>query len=220
MAPLYTVLITGFAAFDHQSANPSGDAARALNGTCRGRVCFESFVLSVDSDGARAVADELSAENASRWDAVLHVGEDVPAQFQTVNYAHLELVAANLQSQPAAAWGSSAAPAARSSVDAPSRAAATPSGPLIDGAQDFLPATAKASNLAAVAARDDVIWHRDAGNFYCNEAFYRTTYSRQRQNPNSSVAASTEYPRRSRDSSPRLHGTPPRNPSPRKASTE
>ena len=93
-----SVLLTGFEPFDQESSNPSGDVARLLNGTCTDTLCFESLILSVDSDGARVVASLLAASNSSRWDAILQLGEDVPAQFQTVKYAHLELVAANVAS--------------------------------------------------------------------------------------------------------------------------
>ena len=69
------VLITGFEPFDGESSNPSGDVAKALNGTCAGSVCYESLVLSVDTDGAQVVADLLNG--GSRWDAILQLGEDV-----------------------------------------------------------------------------------------------------------------------------------------------
>ena len=107
------VLLTGFEPFDKQSANPSGVIAAALNGTCvpvpvrashgsgSAAVCFESVVLPVSSMGASFVASRLSVANVSAWDAVLHLGEDVPAMFQSVTKLHLELVAANVRSHTA-----------------------------------------------------------------------------------------------------------------------
>lgn len=92
------VLLTGFAAFDHKSDNPSADVAKALNGTCKAGVCFKSLVLPVTSAGASVVASMLAKANSSEWDAVLMLGEDVPAMFQSVKLAHLELVAANVRS--------------------------------------------------------------------------------------------------------------------------
>lgn len=149
------VLLTGFAAFDHKTDNPSGDVARALNGTCIEDVCFTSLVLEVNSDGASTVAKMLSEKNVSSYDAVIQMGEDIPGQFMHVHYAHIELVSANM-----ASYGLTDA-----------------NGPIISGAQDFLPATWDASAAWPVASRNDTIWHRDAGHYYCNEAFFRTVYA-------------------------------------------
>jgi pyrrolidone-carboxylate peptidase len=149
------VLLTGFTSFDHKTDNPSGDVAKALNGTCAGGVCFESLLLSVDSSGASSVASLLAQSNTSRWDAIVQLGEDLPAQFMHVNYAHIELVAANVRSH----------------------SDGNDDDLLVDGAQDFLPATVDAARLTEIANRSNVIWHRDAGHYFCNEAFFRTTYA-------------------------------------------
>ena len=92
------VLLTGYAAFDRKSDNPSGDIAKALNGTCTQHFCIESLVLSVDTHGASVVSKLLSATNSSKWDAILHMGEDIPAMFTHTTHAHIELAAYNVKS--------------------------------------------------------------------------------------------------------------------------
>ena len=159
------VLLTGYAAFDRKSDNPSGDIAKALNGTCTQHFCIESLVLSVDTHGASVVSKLLSATNSSKWDAILHMGEDIPAMFTHTTHAHIELAAYNVKSH------TSLLHRANTSTSS------WPSNKLIKEAQDILPATADASSLAAVAALPSVIWHRDAGEYYCNEVFFRTTYA-------------------------------------------
>ena len=168
------VLLTGFDAFDHEDSNPSREIAKLLNGSCSGSVCIESLVLSVDTVGASLVAAQLSSTNSSPWAAVIHVGEDVPAMFRQVKKMHVELVAANVQSHSQGATGSE----------------------LIPGAQPFLPATVNAGAIAPVVGANSasVLWHRDAGTYFCNEAFFRTTFAIRAANISAPSAPATAAP--------------------------
>ena len=72
-----------------------------------------------------------------------------------VKKAHVELVATNVKSHSANGLNQ-----------------------LIAGAQDLLPATINTAAIAPVVAAhaDAMQWHRDAGTYFCNEAFFRTAY--------------------------------------------
>ena len=163
---LPSVLLTGFEPFDHKTDNPSGDIASQLNNTCTPHICFATLVLPVSSSGASIVADLLKSSTPNKWDAILHLGEDIPAMFMHVNKAHIETVAANV--------------------------AVSKQGALIQGAQQILPTTTLVANSKFQgllnANASTVKWSRDAGKYYCNEAYYQTLFAIR--NANISVASS------------------------------
>ena len=170
------VLLTGFVPFDHKSDNPSGDIAKSLNGTCYNGTCFDSLLLSVDAAGAGVVATLLNKTNSSGgYAAVLHIGEDIPGMFEQVTHVHLELVAANTVARSAGGDDS-----------------------IIPGAQAFLPTTARldAGLFATVAEHSDtMMWHRDAGTYFCNDAYFQTLYAIRERNiiaPGASSASASD----------------------------
>lgn len=147
------VLLTGFEPFDHKTDNPSGDIAKRLNGSCTTDVCFDTLLLPVSSIGSATVAKLLN-NSGNKWDAVLHLGEDIPAMFMKVTKAHIEVVAANLKTSD--------------------------QGDIVKGAQSILPTTVDISNsrLQSIIDANDtrIKWSRDAGKYYCNEAYYQTLF--------------------------------------------
>jgi pyrrolidone-carboxylate peptidase len=173
VASLPLVLVTGFSPFDHKSENPSAEIAAALNGTCSADACFDALVLPVSSQGASKVAELLSATNTSRWDLILQLGEDVPAQFMKVTKLHVETVAQNIKSRKSehATGNGTSSGMLRVQND----------NTLVPGGQPYLPTTVDIGRPffrtvnATLAAQ--VMWHRDAGQYFCNEAFYRTLFA-------------------------------------------
>ena len=163
---LPSVLLTGFEPFDHKTDNPSGDIALQLNNTCTSNVCFDTLILPVSSQGASTVADLLKS-HPNKWNAVLHLGEDIPAMFMHVNKAHIEIVASNV--------------------------AVSKQGAIIQGAQTILPTTTLTSNSNFQELLNTnasiVKWSRDAGKYYCNEAYYQTLFTIR--NANMSITSST-----------------------------
>ena len=159
------VLLTGFEPFDHMADNPSGDAARLLNGTCvtaaaasGRRVCFDARVLSVDASGAGSVAAELAA-GLPAPDAVVHLGEDAGTLFEATKFLHVEVVAVNEdpKGKPIVPGGAELQPI---TFDA--------------GAVALPNASTKCSRRGAASRCGPMIWHRDAGTYYCNFALYST----------------------------------------------
>ena len=148
------ILLTGFEPFDHKTDNPSGDIAIQLNNTCTSNLCFDTLILPVTSVGASTVANLLKT-SPNKYDAVLHLGEDIPAMFMKVKKAHIEIVASNI--------------------------AVSKQGACIKGAQQILPTTATTSNAKFQqflnANASIVKWSRDAGKYYCNEAYYQTLFT-------------------------------------------
>lgn len=94
------VLITGFVPFLDYDTNPSGDVATQLNGQCLNytslvkksavnlHVCFDGWVLPVNTTGSSLVADLLLQGAPFPYDAVLHLGlEDVAKGLKLETFA-------------------------------------------------------------------------------------------------------------------------------------
>ena len=162
------ILLTGFEPFDHKTDNPSGDIAIQLNNTCTSNLCFDTLILPVTSVGASTVANLLKT-SPNKYDAVLHLGEDIPAMFMKVKKAHIEIVASNI--------------------------AVSKQGAIIKGAQQILPTTATISNSKfqqLLNANASIVkWSRDAGKYYCNEAYYQTLFTIRDTNISTSTSSIT-----------------------------
>lgn len=88
--PQFTVLVAGYGAWKAHHDNPSADTAATLNGTCttnltgipQARVCFIGWNITVDHNGASAVARALeSGEIQSRGiDAIITLGLESEAK--------------------------------------------------------------------------------------------------------------------------------------------
>eukprot|EP01137_Pigoraptor_chileana_P005496 Opistho-2@48638 len=196
--PTARVLVTGFLPFMSYPVNPSGDVARNVSGTCErfalsaaqgGRrvdVCFEGWVLPVNTTGSSRVASALRSssvdDDAFPYDAILHLGLEDSAKGLKIETMGVNQAADSVMSSR------TATPACAdngNSGDVGGTAA-------VPGAACYLPTTADLGRLEleeAVAyavdrsadslgkALDAMIleaWSRDAGTYYCNETLFRT----------------------------------------------
>jgi pyrrolidone-carboxylate peptidase len=184
----FNVLLAGYEAFDGMKSNPAQDIARRLHGKCETvmlrepvtlSICFEGWQLPVNSTGAAMVASALR-EEPYRWDGVIHMGFEEEAKG-----LKLELVAANVMATDHGPW----------SADVPCEKEGTLYSDIVRGGPCVLPTTAglqyldlrsielllMTHGLAEVVSYET--WSRDAGSFYCNEAYYRTLWQIRSRSP-------------------------------------
>lgn len=164
-SPLRRVLVTGYGAWGNTTVNPAQLVAEALNATCVDGVCFEGWVVPVNTTGASRAAAALLARPdplAAPWDAVVHIGLESSSKGLRV-----ETMAANVKaSDTHESW----------SANVPCNKTGTEWEPIDAAAPCLLAATLP---LGAITFDSDTdgppeLWSRDAGTFYCNEALFRT----------------------------------------------
>ena len=161
----FRVLLAGYGAFGNHSINPAQLAAEALNGTCAGGVCFESWVMPVNTAGASRVASALLARAsalAAPWDAIIHIGLEASSKG-----LRIETAASNVKATvhtPPGSW----------SADVPCNKTGTQWAPIDVDAPCLLAATLPLDELALDEDGPVELWSRDAGAYYCNEALFRT----------------------------------------------
>jgi len=192
----YNVLVAGYGPFMEYNPNPAAQTALALDDKCytmkdllpeafadaTSRVCYVGWNVTVDHIGASQVQHALEEGSIQRAgiDAIIHLGLEDGAKGLFV-----ETVGANLLAEPSfegekiEPFGPAVNPV---TIDL---------GRLDITQAALAPIVAAENRAAAAAARAagrnvdknktvEEAWSRDAGEFYCNEALYRTTYTVRR----------------------------------------
>jgi hypothetical protein len=87
-----SVLVTGFLPFLDYDDNPSGDVASMINGSCLKfpfiertgpsciDVCFDGWILPVNTSGSSMVANILNSGESFGYDSILHLGLESAAK--------------------------------------------------------------------------------------------------------------------------------------------
>lgn len=166
-APPHRVLLAGYSAWGNSTVNPAQLVAEDLDGICMDGVCFESWIVPVNTEGASRVASALLARAdslAAPWDAVIHIGLEASSKG-----LRIETAAANVKASesPAGAW----------SADVPCSKSGTSWSDIDSSAPCLLASTLPLDTIALDADAPTTpveLWSRDAGAFFCNEAFFRT----------------------------------------------
>ena len=156
------VLVTGFGPFRNFTDNPSGDVALLLNGTCHddASFCIEGMKLPVDDAGVRFVETELTIGNPEGWSGIIHLGLENKAKGLKVEVAALN----NRASDNRTVVG-----------DGPTILPTTLDLGNLRLPRALLSALANSSSGSPGGALE--LWSRDAGDYYCNEIFYRTLWA-------------------------------------------
>ena len=144
------ILLTGYNPWGNFSENPSGEVAKALNGTqIEGGLRVHSLRIDVSEEGVLLAEGWVRSGGAEGpwgpWDAVVHLGFEDEAKG-----LKLETMAFNAKA---------------SSTD-----------PVVPEGPHLLPTTGDLGAVALNTQNPHELWSRDAGNFYCNEIYYRTLY--------------------------------------------
>lgn len=180
-----SILLTGFLPFLHFSFNPSEWVARKLNGTSilpRRNGTLPEYVLSADV--LPVSEDGVSKLNRTAYAAIFHLGYESHAKGLKVEIAAENVKAhedaiEDVKEDAVAVKNSSEVE--KTSVAAPERLgsttprrsniARTESSPIFVNGPDILPTTI---NLAQFDFGD---FSRDAGQYFCNEIYYRSLYA-------------------------------------------
>ncbi|KAJ6240612.1 hypothetical protein M0813_03079 [Anaeramoeba flamelloides] len=116
------------------------------------KLVIESWILSVDEKGVKSVASYLG-DHPDEFCLVVHMG-----LYSSAPWIRLETVATNIL--------------AHDDLNPPK--------PIFVGGPDFLPTTLDLNMLSIADMKDSLgvskFWTRDAGEYFCNEIYYRTLY--------------------------------------------
>lgn len=174
----FRVLVTGFGPFLTLTENPTQAIVERLNDICKNvsivlasslaqpvptarlRVCFEAKVLPVNRSGAMWTVQHLENQHAQHYHAVFHTGFEEDAKG-----LKLEVAAANLRANDTGADSHQHAMPGSPSLQVTTVDVGRLSLPSLDAA---------ARPSQAALAKEQELWSRDPGRYYCNEVYYRT----------------------------------------------
>ncbi|KAF4674596.1 hypothetical protein FOL47_008987 [Perkinsus chesapeaki] len=143
--PSNIVWVTGYQPFKDFTFNPSAAVASSLNGSCTLDYCIQAYQLPVDHTGASEPARWLRDPSVPKPAAIVLLGLEDRAKG-----LKLEIAAKNVLAD------------SNSSL------------PIIAKEQYILPSTAKLGYINTTHTEEPLEWSVDAGNYYCNEIYFRT----------------------------------------------
>ena len=151
------VLITAFPPFSESDSNISQSVLNRLETEGVQGLDIVTWLLSVDEDGSRAVAEQISKD--IQTDGILHLG--LAARRNTIS---LERWARN-----------------KFSMNEPDNSGRLlESGEIVRGAPATILTTAPVHVMDEEFEHDErICWSEDAGGYVCNETIYRTLYAMQ-----------------------------------------
>ena len=146
------LLVTGFPAFSNFESNISEEVLSRLEETGLPGIDVVTWLLSVDEDGSRAVAEQIS--DGILVDGILHLG--LATRRDSIC---LERQARNRFSMR----------------ESDNSGRLRDSGEIVEGGPPTLLTTASIHVMDEEFEHDDNVgWSEDAGGYVCNETFYRT----------------------------------------------
>jgi len=151
------VLVTAFPPFSEFDSNVSQDVLNRLEAEGVQDLDVVTWLLSVDEEGSRAVADQIHKD--MQVDGILHLG--LAARRDTIS---LERTARN-----------------KFSMNKPDNSGRLlDSGEIVRGAPESILTTAPVHVMDEEFEHDEhICWSEDAGGYVCNETIYRTLYAMQ-----------------------------------------
>ena len=156
------VLVTAFPPFSEFDSNVSQSVLNRLEADGVQGLDIVTWLLSVDEDGSRAVADQIS--KGIQVDGILHLG--LAAKRNSIS---LERRARNKFAM----------------IEPDNSGRLLDSGEIVRGAPTTILTTAPVHIMDEEFEHDEYIhWSEDAGGYVCNETIYRTLYAMQDRGDN------------------------------------
>ena len=149
------ILVTGFTAFSTHSANISQSIMEEISNSGLDGLDVETMLLTVDENGSKAVARELSA--GAEFQVILHLGFSADSE-----RIRMEMYGRNEFRMALPDNSGRLVKHGRIIDHAPGRIQTNASPRVLD--EEFDNAS-------------DVIWSEDAGGYVCNETYFRTLFA-------------------------------------------